>query len=168
MTDNEIIKALECCFTRGFDESTCYECPFYTATAKCTEDLRDSALDLINRQKAEIERLEKEKQDIKDKYDCQQTVYCDLSDIIKEKCKELELANADKVIAETHEKAAKEMFVDVTQQLKTAKSEAIKEFAERLKSISIGLEIGDDKKFKVTVVSTVAIDKIAKEMTEEK
>lgn len=55
MTDNEIIKALERCFTRGFDESTCYECPFYTATAKCVEDLRDSALDLINRKKAKIE-----------------------------------------------------------------------------------------------------------------
>lgn len=40
MTDNEIIKALERCFTRGFDESTCYECPFYTATAKCAEYLR--------------------------------------------------------------------------------------------------------------------------------
>ena len=60
MTYNEIIKALENCFTRGFDESTCYECPFYTATAKCTEDLRDSALDLIKRQKAKIESLEKE------------------------------------------------------------------------------------------------------------
>lgn len=79
---------------------------------------------------------------------------------------ELELANADKVIAETHEKAAKEMFVDVTQQLKTAKSEAIKEFAERLKRTSIGLEVGDDKKFKMTVVSTVAIDNLVKEMTE--
>ena len=44
------------------------------------------------------------------------------------------------------------------QKLQQAKSEAIKEFAERLKSISIGLEIGDDKKFKMTVVSTVAID----------
>ena len=54
------------------------------------------------------------------------------------------------------------------QKLQQAKSEAIKEFAERLKSISIGLEIGDDKKFKMTVVSTVAIDKIAKEMTEVK
>lgn len=32
------------------------------------------------------------------------------------------------------------------QKLQQAKSEAIKEFAERLKSISIGLEIGDDKK----------------------
>ena len=56
MTDEQIIKALKRCFTRGFDESDCYECPFYTATAKCTEDLRDSVLDFINRQKAEIER----------------------------------------------------------------------------------------------------------------
>lgn len=59
MTDEQIIKAYERCFTLGFDESTCYECPFYTATAKCTEDLRDSALALINRQRAEIERLKK-------------------------------------------------------------------------------------------------------------
>ncbi len=48
------------------------------------------------------------------------------------------------------------------------KSEAIKEFAERLKRTSIGLEIGDDKKFKMTVVSTVAIDNLVKEMTEER
>ena len=45
---------------------------------------------------------------------------------------------------------------------------AIKEFAERLKRTSIGLEIGDDKKFKITVVSTVAIDNLVKEMTEER
>lgn len=31
MTDEQIIKALERCFSREFDESTCYECPFYTA-----------------------------------------------------------------------------------------------------------------------------------------
>ena len=46
------------------------------------------------------------------------------------------------------------------------KSEAIKEFAERLKRTSIGLEIGDDKKFKMAVVSTIAIDNLVKEMTE--
>ena len=55
---------------------------------------------------------------------------------------------------------------DLNYQPEKIKSEAIKEFAERLKRISIGLEIGDDKKFKMTVVSTVAIDSIAKEMTE--
>lgn len=52
------------------------------------------------------------------------------------------------------------------QKLQQAKSEAIKEFAERLKSISIGLEIGGDKRFKMMAVSTIAIDKFAKEMTE--
>lgn len=52
---------------------------------------------------------------------------------------------------------------DLNYQPEKIKSEAIKEFAERLKRTSIGLEIGDDKKFKMTVVSTVAIDSIAKE-----
>ena len=126
-----------------------------------TDNLMLNAVsDIINRQKAEIKRLKKEKQDIKDKYDCQQTVYCDLSDIIKGKCKELELANADKVIAETHKKAAKEMFVDVTQQLKTAKSEAIKEFAERLKERR-GLN-----QMCIAIVSKDEIDNLVKEMTE--
>ena len=55
---------------------------------------------------------------------------------------------------------------DINTARKIIKSEAIKEFAERLKRTSIGLEIGDDKKFKMTVVSTVAIDNIAKEMQE--
>lgn len=55
-----------------------------------------------------------------------------------------------------------------TNYMKVIRLQAIKEFAERLKRTSIGLEIGDDKKFKMTVVSTVAIDKLVKEMTEEK
>lgn len=55
---------------------------------------------------------------------------------------------------------------DINTARKIIKSEAIKDFAERLKRTSIGLEIGDDKKFKMTVVSTVAIDTVLKEMTE--
>ena len=59
MTDNEIIKALECC---SIDDhiGVCKECPF---TDVCDEDeqaLQKHALDLINRQKAEIERLQKD------------------------------------------------------------------------------------------------------------
>ena len=53
------------------------------------------------------------------------------------------------------------------EELRTAKSNAIKEFAERVKRTSVGLEIGDDKKLKMTVVSTVAIDNLVKEMTEK-
>ena len=133
MTDEQIIKAYERCFTLGFDESTCYECPFYTATAKCTEDLRDSTLDLINRQKAEIEELRERISYLEKSIDCSRKEYNRL-----------------------------------LQKLQQAKYEAIKEFAERLKSISTGLEIGDDKKVKMMAVSTTAIDKIAKEMTEVK
>lgn len=57
---------------------------------------------------------------------------------------------------------------DINTARKIIKSEAIKEFAERLKRTSIGLEIGDGKKLKMTVVSTVAIDNLVKEMTEER
>ena len=50
MTDNEIIKALECCHMKG---KTCDDCP--TNDFECFR-LEEMALDLINRQKAEIER----------------------------------------------------------------------------------------------------------------
>ena len=55
MTDNEIIKALECC---AKDEWNCdCNCPFFE---KCSKTLMaKSSLNLINRQKAEIERLNK-------------------------------------------------------------------------------------------------------------
>lgn len=51
MTDNEIIKALECCM------NACKECPFKKYGEECAAKLNKCALDLINRQKAEIERL---------------------------------------------------------------------------------------------------------------
>lgn len=54
MTDNEIIKALKCCSeTTG---SECSECPLLNVECSAY-DLYKLALDLINRQKAEIERL---------------------------------------------------------------------------------------------------------------
>lgn len=57
MTDNDIIKALECCIL-GY----CRDC-FYGDTDQrhCRDDLMQNALDLINRQKAEIERLKANK-----------------------------------------------------------------------------------------------------------
>ena len=88
-------------------------------------------IDLINRQKAEIERLT-------------------AKILVKDNINDYNTAQL---------RIARE-------ELRTAKSEAIKDFAERLKRTSIGLEIGDDKKLKMTVVSTVAIDNLVKEMTE--
>lgn len=53
MTDDEIIKALGCC-TRG----PCSSCPLFSKFAGfCVTELKQKALDLIMRQKAEIERI---------------------------------------------------------------------------------------------------------------
>ena len=48
MTDNDIIKALECC----------KECPAKENNVECGDVLKNNALKLINRQKAEIEKLQ--------------------------------------------------------------------------------------------------------------
>ena len=53
MTDEEIIKALECC-----SKKECYKCPNYSEGIECGEALLILALDLINRQKARIKELE--------------------------------------------------------------------------------------------------------------
>ena len=54
-TDEEIIKALECC-----SSAECEKCKYvpqgdcYQGSLACNDDLMRSALDLINRQKAEV------------------------------------------------------------------------------------------------------------------
>ena len=58
MTDKEIIKALECC--GNVVTSTCKGCPYHiTHNANCVKALMHDALDLNNRQQAEIEELKK-------------------------------------------------------------------------------------------------------------
>ena len=49
MTDNEIIKALECC---GGEEKWCQDCPLDKKETNtfCTVDLAKASLDLIDRQ----------------------------------------------------------------------------------------------------------------------
>ena len=59
MTDNEIVKALECCV-----EYDCRVCRYDVNSAICISNLMKDTLDLINRQKAEIERLQKYNTDV--------------------------------------------------------------------------------------------------------
>jgi hypothetical protein len=57
MTDNDIIKALELCID---DECRCGECPYFGIASdgvSCGKEHGIDMLNLINRQKAEIERL---------------------------------------------------------------------------------------------------------------
>ena len=55
MEDKDIIKALECCTTTGL---SCKDCPAFVKVdrSNCKKYFR-GAIDLINRQQAEIERL---------------------------------------------------------------------------------------------------------------
>lgn len=59
MKDSDIIKALECC--KSAIATGCKDCPLYNTekTCTCVTILSENALDLINRQEAEIERLHK-------------------------------------------------------------------------------------------------------------
>jgi hypothetical protein len=77
MKDTEIIKALECCLSHHIN--TCERCPFEN---KCYggEDLMPLVIDLINRQKAEIERLEKNLDEKNEELD---KVYDALADSVK-------------------------------------------------------------------------------------
>ena len=91
MTDNEIIKALECCTDESYEN--CNECPYSIDTLSCERiKLLEDSLDLINRQQAEIEQWKEEA----NRY---QNLWCIATDDIFK-----------------------------------AKSEAIKEFAEKLKN----------------------------------
>ena len=57
MTDNEIIKALVCCVHRTCNECIRQPIEYGRTERDCKSGLMKSALDLINRQKAEIENL---------------------------------------------------------------------------------------------------------------
>lgn len=108
MTDNEIIKALECCTVGTFDCSK--ECPCYSSksnlkVSSCRFELMCEISDLINRQKAENEMLK------------------DLITYQKQKIKEIE---------QKYNQAVDDMFgiIETTRnEIAEAKSEAIKEFA---------------------------------------
>lgn len=54
MEDKDIIKALECC--ASYD---CTACPLYSPSINCVIVLPEKALELVDRYRAEIEKLKK-------------------------------------------------------------------------------------------------------------
>ena len=59
MTDNDIIKSLECCC--NLNNRTCRSCSLYSMnSANCVKSILIHSLDLVNHQKTEIERLQAE------------------------------------------------------------------------------------------------------------
>ena len=60
MTDNEIVKALEDLVKCNNNEIDCDNCSLSVFYPRCPEEIGELSLDLINRQKEEIERLKEE------------------------------------------------------------------------------------------------------------
>ena len=64
MTDNEIIKAVECCLAKeNCEVISCEKCPL-EKQYECMDIMFHQTLDLINRQKAEIESLKHRKTEL--------------------------------------------------------------------------------------------------------
>ena len=78
MTDNEIKKALECC-SEPAGKCCCEVCPLHHREDSCTTALIKMAVELTNRQQAEIERLQK---NLDDK--CDKCIARDRAEAIKE------------------------------------------------------------------------------------
>lgn len=131
MTDNDIKKALELCAT--LDSGNCKKCPCREICKENDGTLTKSILDLINRQKETIERLEKESNDKERAYTDE---YC-LRKEWQRRCREL------------------------LEEKQNAESEAIKEFAERLKE-----KLQWDVEFDNKLVFESDIENLVKEMTE--
>ena len=88
--------------------------------------LHVNTLDLITRQQAEIENLKIENQSLR-------TAANSLKMHYEETQAEIEKLNAENMLTISERNAFRTSFYDVLKQLKIAKSEAVKEFTERLK-----------------------------------
>lgn len=131
MTDEQIIKAADI-----FRTGKCNGCPYHGLyTAGCVTELIKDVFGFINRQKEENKEL-----------------------------------RSDKIIAERHEKDARELFVDCKRQLEEAKAEI-----ENLKrGVTFNFTIEDFESIKETVISRLdnkikseAIKEFAKRLKEK-
>ncbi len=163
MTDNEIIKALECCASSCSSEA-CKNCPF-DEKGVCTETenaLAIYALDLINRRKAEKEALINGQETLQ-KYIAEQNSEISILKDSNINLRELYYTEREKV------RKAKQKVMDACKMRKTARAEAIKEFAERLKKNAIAVDVlfGFGREHYTEAVTVIAIDSIVKEMVGE-
>ena len=145
MTDEQIIKGLECCA----DDSVirCKECPYGVSIFSCMQmQLRKDALDLINRQKDEIEKLNTVNADMHESL----RLACETNKDMQAEIENLNTANVEMqaeigrmknnafcnvvIDEETMRNIVKEKVAEFELDIKSIKAEAIKDFAERLKN----------------------------------
>jgi hypothetical protein len=147
MNDNEIIKALEYCKTQGIT-SECTDCVYKGTPTDCMGVMLCDALDLINRQRAEIERL----REIRDL--CNATILEKKEQI--EKLKNSDASKEECTIRQHNE------IKELKAELKTAKAEAIKEVFAKLRANEVKPEFPWDDFY----ITDSQIKEIEEEMTE--
>ena len=144
MDEREIIKALEHCKEQGLTSESYFDCPYHGTKKDCMWVLLEDALDLINRQKAGIERLEK------------------LADY---QAKDIE------VWRQKYEEAVKNLLGladTASNEMKRTEGEAIKEFAERLKEeFHVDTQRYNENINSFIRILTSTIDVLVKEMVGE-
>ena len=138
MNDNDIIKALECCKIKK-PPYKCEECPLLRGTSNsCLYECKELAYDLIIRQIAEIVKLLKENDELKDGYfqkRYEETEHQELMGLREAWRKstdqnmdlQLEIEGLQKDLGIWKDIAARE-----TSYVSIVKTEAIKELADRL------------------------------------
>lgn len=155
MTDNEIIRALECC--QG--NADCANCPYYENNHyQCGNNFNKDVLDLINRQKAEIEALQKDKKQLESDIIIANNNYEHIKSIWENDYQKL-----SQVIAKWKDK-----YKRLVIQEEDIKAEAVKEFAERLKEYVEPYDVTTG--YKIIIVNAVeeeTIDNLVKEMVGE-
>ena len=142
MTDEDIIKALECCI-----KNDCDNCPF--DSLRNFRDCLKGFLDLINRQKAENEKLNIELKAMRGAANSYKA--------------EVERLREENIIAS--QKRAN--IFEILNAYERGRTEAIKEFAERLKSKMI-ITHKSKEGYCVYEFDDELIDNLVKEMTDIK
>ncbi len=141
MTDNEIIKALECCH-KGV---LCGNCPMY-GTRDCMLKLYKNSLDLINRQKAEIKDLQERNVVLRGAVDGQKAEIERLQEAYKQ--------------LEWERDAERRRNLHLSYDLKQAKKETAQKFAKKL----TGKFADNDSGLDYVIVSYKYLDGVVKEI----
>ncbi len=148
MTEEQIIKALECCVkddegVLGFCNKGC---PLFSKDEDCPELLRRNALDLINRQKAEVEEQHRKIDFLQASKDLNQAEFDEVKAELELKKAEIERLKEknwwlEEQLEDTEQSNDKlcdiidnklKVIYKLHEQIKIAKSEAIKEFADKV------------------------------------
>ena len=143
LTDSEIIKALECCCSKEIQFRNCPLPQNVKDGLDCGTVIAKECLDLINRQKAEIEDKER---------------------VIQFYAGVVENKNADIERLQKHIQEGIELAKQIPETVATVKAEAVKEFAERLKGQfrdCSRCEIGSHTYY---MVGGLLLDNLVKEM----